>query len=145
MLAPHIGIVLASFSPNVTQRLWKSCQSALLNQGVSEQQWSVIEVGGALEIPIMLQHFARSQCYSGLIALGSIIRGETYHFEIVADQSAAGIMRVQLDHHIPIANGILTTENEWQALQRAETKGRECAHTILNLIQYLQKGTVAHV
>lgn len=145
MSSLKLGVALATFSPHITQRLWDSCQAELRRQGLSEHNWSIVEVSGALEIPLILQNFAKNKTYSGLIALGTVIRGETYHFEIVADQSAAGIMRVQLDHHIPIANGILTTENEWQALQRTERKGRECAQTVLSLIQYLQKGTSLHV
>ncbi len=145
MLRPKIGIVLACFSPAITERLWLHCRQALQETGLQEADWTLRRVPGALEVPLALQHLARSNAFDGLIALGTVIRGETYHFEIVSDQSAAGIMRVQLDHHIPIANGILTTENEWQAETRAYTKGRDCARTVLDLINSLKKGTSAHV
>lgn len=139
MFHPKIGIVLSCFSPSITDRLWQSCQTALRGHGLSESDWTVLRVPGALEVPLALQHLAHSKKFDGLIAFGVVIRGETYHFEIVSDQSAAGILRVQLDHHIPIANGILTTENEEQAENRTEIKGRECADTVLTLIQHLRE------
>jgi len=90
-------------------------------------------VPGALEAPLALRKLANTGSYDALIALGAVIRGETYHFEIVANQSASGLMQVQLDGGIPVANGILTTEDEKQAQARAESKGRDCAEVAVEM------------
>jgi 6,7-dimethyl-8-ribityllumazine synthase len=93
----------------------------------------VATVPGALEIPLAAQRFAQSGDYDAIVALGAVIRGETYHFEIVANESAAGLSRVQLELGIPIGNGVLTTEDDAQALARAEQKGLEAAQAALEL------------
>ena len=92
---------------------------------------------GALEVPLALQALARRKRYDALVALGCIIRGETYHFELVANESGAGVTRVGLDHHLPIANVILTTENLEQAVARQEEKGRDAARVVLEMVQLL--------
>jgi 6,7-dimethyl-8-ribityllumazine synthase len=137
MTHPRIGIVLSGFNQELSEKLWENCHSALLDQGLSHSDWTLVRVPGALEIPLALQQLAQKNRYDGLIGLGIVIRGETYHFEIVSNQSAAGLMQVQLASSLPIANGILTTENETQALLRTKTKGRECVHTLFAMLEQL--------
>ena len=105
--------------------------------GVGEGDITVVTVPGALEIPLAAQRFAQSGDYDAIVALGAVIRGETYHFEIVANESASGLSSVQLEFGIPIGNGVLTTENDAQALQRAEVKGFEAAQAALELANLL--------
>jgi 6,7-dimethyl-8-ribityllumazine synthase len=92
-----------------------------------------LQVPGALEIPVALKALAETEDYDALIALGCIIRGETYHFELVANESGAGVSRVALDHLLPVANAILTVENEAQAWARAEDKGRDAARVAVEM------------
>lgn len=128
-----IGIVRARFNETVGQAMLKGCRARLLELGVADADVTVTSVPGALEIPLALQKLAGCGKFHALIALGAVIRGETYHFEIVSNESAAGIMQVQLDSGIPIANGILTTENDAQADARADVKGRECAEAAVEM------------
>jgi 6,7-dimethyl-8-ribityllumazine synthase len=139
MSHPRIGIVLSNFNAEISERLWENCKSALIEQGLSHADWTLLRVPGALEIPLALQHLAQKNRYHGLIGLGVVIRGETYHFEVVSNQSAAGLMQVQLSTSTPIANGILTTENEAQAIERANQKGRECVQTVLAMLEELSE------
>ena len=105
----RIGIVQARFNAGITDALLQACRSELIGLGVAETDIEVVQVPGALEVPLALQALARRKRYDALVALGCIIRGETYHFELVANESGAGVTRVGLDHHLPIANVILTT------------------------------------
>lgn len=123
----RIAIVVSRFNPEVGEGLLKHCRAALKKQGVRAADIRVESVPGALEVPLALQKLAQSGKYDALIALGAVIRGETYHFEIVSNESASGITAVQLDSGVPIANGILTTENDEQALTRVAQKGADCA------------------
>jgi len=100
---------------------------------------TIVSVPGALEAPLVLQQMAVSDAYDALIALGAVIRGETYHFEIVANESARGIMSVQLDTGIPVANGILTTENDDQATARMAQKGADCAAVAVEMANLLRE------
>jgi 6,7-dimethyl-8-ribityllumazine synthase len=122
-----IGIVQARFNQSVTNALAKACWDELLAHGVQEKNIDHVQVPGALEVPVALQAMAEKGGYDALVALGCIIRGETYHFELVANESAAGVTRVALDYQLPIANAILTTENMEQALARQTDKGRDAA------------------
>jgi len=122
-----IGIVQARFNQGVTDALAQACRSELLARGVQEKNIDHVLVPGALEVPIALQTMAEKGGYDALVALGCVIRGETYHFELVANESAAGVTRVALDYQLPIANAILTTENLEQALARQVEKGRDAA------------------
>ena len=122
-----IGIVQARFNPGVTDALAKACHAELLKHGVQEKNIDHVLVPGALEVPIALQAMAEKGGYDALVALGCVIRGETYHFELVSNESAAGVTRVALDYQLPVANAILTTENMEQALARQEEKGRDAA------------------
>ena len=133
----HIGIVQARFNESITNTLAAACRAELLALGVQEKHIKHVLVPGALEVPVALQAMAESDEYDALIALGCIIRGETYHFELVANESGAGVTRVGLDHHLPIANVILTTENLEQAVARQEEKGRDAARVVLEMVQLL--------
>ena len=123
----HIGIVIARFNEYAGRGEYKYCLEELKRFGVAEEDITVCHVPGALEIPFALQQMAQTGEYDALIAFGAVIRGETYHFELVANESAAGISRVALDFDIPIANGVLTTEDDEQCEDRIEGKGKACA------------------
>ena len=132
-----IGIVQARFNQGVTNALAKACWDALLEHGVQEQHIDHVQVPGALEVPSALQAMAEKGGYDALVALGCIVRGETYHFELVANESAAGVTRVALDYQLPIANAILTTENMEQALARQTEKGRDAALVAIEMANLL--------
>ena len=123
----RMAVVVSRFNQDITRRLEASCLAALLQAGVAEDDIVVFSVPGALEIPLVLAQLAETEQFDGLIALGAVVRGETYHFEVVSNESAAGIARVSHDLQVPIANGVLTTDTEAQALARADEKGRDCA------------------
>ena len=135
----RVGIVAGRFNRDVGDGLLSNCTSELVKHGVARKDICVITVPGALEIPLVLQTMARSGKYDALIALGAVIRGETYHFEIVSNESCAGVMRVQLDTGVPIANGILTTEDEDQATERMAQKGADCALAAVEMANLLRK------
>lgn len=116
-----------------------ACVDALKKREVVESDLAVVKVPGALEIPLALQKLAQSGKFDALIALGAVIRGETYHFEVVANESAAGLMNVQLDTGVPIANGILTTDNEEQARVRAKDKAAAVASVAIEMANLLRK------
>jgi 6,7-dimethyl-8-ribityllumazine synthase len=122
-----IGLVQARFNQGVTDALAKACRDELRARGVQEKNIDHVLVPGALEVPIALQAMAEKGGYDALVALGCVIRGETYHFELVANESAAGVTRVALEYQLPIANAILTTETMEQALARQVDKGRDAA------------------
>jgi 6,7-dimethyl-8-ribityllumazine synthase len=132
-----IGIVQARFNAGVTDALAAACKAELLQLGLVEKNIHHLTVPGALEIPIALQAMAEKARYDALIALGCIIRGETYHFELVANESAAGVTRLGLDYQIPIANAILTTEDMAQAVARQVEKGREAARAAVEMANFL--------
>ena len=131
----RIGIVRARFNEGITQRLSQACREELVRLGVTPGHITEVQVPGALEIPLALQAMALRGGYDALVALGCVIRGETYHFELVANESAAGITRVGLDHRLPIANVVLTTENLAQALARQEEKGADAARVVVEMCQ----------
>jgi len=132
-----VAIVLSRFNPAIGDRLLAGALRGLQEAGVAERDLLVVSVPGALESPLALQRLAQSGEYDALVALGAVVRGETYHFEIVANESAAGIAGVQIEFGIPVGNGILTTDTEEQALARAETKGFEAAQAALELANLL--------
>ena len=134
----RIGIVMSRFNEELGRGLLSSCTAALAGHGVREADILVVTVPGALEAPLALQKLAQSGRYHALIALGAVIRGETYHFEIVANESAAGITRVQLDVGIPVANGILTADTDEQALARVADKGADCARAAIEMANLLR-------
>jgi 6,7-dimethyl-8-ribityllumazine synthase len=129
----RIAIVVARFNKPVCDGLLKGCTDELERLGVAEDDVLVVSVAGALEIPLALQKLAQLGSFDALIALGAVIRGETYHFEIVSNEMAAGINRVGLDTGVPIANGILTCENDAQAETRMFEKGSDCAKVAVEM------------
>lgn len=134
-----IGIVQARFNEGITNALHDACHAELIALGVQEKNITRVTVPGALEIPIALQAMAEQDEYDALIALGCIIRGETYHFELVANESGAGVTRVSLETHTPIANAILTTENLEQAVARQTEKGRDAARVAIEMAHVLEQ------
>ena len=134
----RIGIVQARFNAPVTNKLAECCIAELQTLGVAVKHIKHVTVPGALEVPLALLALARSEEYDALIALGCIIRGETYHFELVANESGAAVTRVGLDHEIPIANAILTVENDAQAQTRAEEKGRDAARVAIEMANLME-------
>lgn len=133
-----IGIVRARFNDAVTTRLEQSCRDELLALGVADARIHAVTVPGALEVPVALAAMARRGGFDALVALGCIIRGETYHFELVANESGTGVSRVSLDHGLPIANAILTVENDEQAWARADEKGRDAARVAVEMARLLE-------
>jgi len=133
----RIGIVQARFNAPVTNQLAQSCLAELESLGVNPKDIKHVTVPGALEVAIVLNAMADSEDYDALIALGCIIRGETYHFELVANESGAGVSRVALDYQLPVANAILTTENMEQAIARQTDKGRDAARVAVEMANLL--------
>ena len=138
----RIGIVQARFNTHITDQLAAGCVQELRALGVAEDAITLVTVPGALEVPVALDALAQrgegdAFEFDALIAIGCVIRGETYHFELVANESAAGITRVALDMGVPIANAILTVENEAQAEARLG-KGAEAARVAVEMAQLLQ-------
>jgi 6,7-dimethyl-8-ribityllumazine synthase len=131
--ALRIGVVQARFNPDITNALAKACKEELLVLKVPADNIQHIQVPGALEVPVALQALAQTQQFDALIALGCIIRGETYHFELVANESGSAITQLALDHGLPIANAILTTENLPQAVARQTDKGRDAARVAVEM------------
>jgi len=134
-----IGIVQARFNQGVTNALAKACWDELLARGVQEKNIHHLQVPGALEVPVALQALAEKDDYDALIALGCIIRGETYHFELVANESGAGVSRVALDHQLPVANAILTVDTLEQAWARAAEKGRDAARVAVEMANLMDE------
>lgn len=133
----HIGIVRARFNEEIGLTQLEACLDELGKLGVDERDVMVVSVPGALEMGVTLAQMAETFEFDALIALGAVIRGETYHFEIVSNESASAISRVALETGIPVANGILTTEDEEQAQARADEKGRDCAAAAVELANLL--------
>lgn len=134
----YIGIVQARFNEGITDALAEACQAELIALGVPEKHVTLVKVPGALEVPVALQALAEKDQFDALIALGCIIRGETYHFELVANESGAGVTRVSLDYQVPVANAILTTENLEQAVARQTEKGRDAARVAVEMANLLE-------
>jgi len=133
-----IGIVMSRFNLPVCEGLLSACVAELKRLGVADADMAIANVPGALEIPLVLQSMAQSRRYDALIALGAVIRGETYHFEVVSNDSCRAIMEVQLHTGVPIANGILTCEDDDQAEVRMQPKGADCAQAAVEMAN-LQK------
>ena len=133
----RIGIVQARFNADVGHGLLSACLAELGRLGVANEDILHVTVPGALEIPLALQKMAETQQFDALIALGAVIRGETYHFELVSNESGAGITRIGLDYGIPVANAILTTENDAQAEVRMAEKGADAARVAVEMANLL--------
>ncbi len=139
----RIGIVWSRFNEPIVKQLVTACDKQLVELGVATTDIDVVSVPGALEIPLVLQTLALERRgfgrrYDALVALGAVVRGETYHFDIVANESARGILDVQLETGIPVANGVLTTETEEQAVSRAAVKGAEAARVAVEMANTLK-------
>jgi 6,7-dimethyl-8-ribityllumazine synthase len=134
----RVGIVMARFNRDVGEGLLSGCCQELRRLGVAAGDITLASVPGALEIPLTLQTMAQSGRFDALVALGCVIRGETYHFEIVANESARGVTEVQLTTGIPVANAVLTTENDDQALVRMHQKGMEAAQCAIEMANLLK-------
>ena len=134
----RIGIVQARFNADVTGRMAAVCIAELQRLGVDAELIEHVTVPGALEVPVALMAMADSDDFDALIAIGCIIRGETYHFELVANESGAGVTRVSLDHQLPVANAILTVENEAQAWARVEDKARDAARVAVEMARLME-------
>jgi 6,7-dimethyl-8-ribityllumazine synthase len=128
-----MAIVRARFNDAITARMAAACEAELRTLGVAARHITTVSVPGALEIPLALKALADQDEYDALIALGCVIRGETYHFELVANESAAGVTRVSLDHQVPIANAILTVDDLAQAEARADDKARDAARVAVEM------------
>lgn len=133
----RVGIVLSRFNAAIGEVLLQGAMRALNEAGVGEGAVVLVTVPGALEAPLVLQRMAQTGDYDALVALGAVVRGETYHFEIVANESAAGVASVQLEFGIPIGNGILTTDSDQQAMERADGKGHAAAAAALEMANVL--------
>ena len=134
----RIGIVQSRFNPEICEGLLGACRAKLKQQGVKDDDITLATVPGALEIPLALQHMAGSGKFDALIALGAIIRGDTFHFEIVSNESARCVSDVQLDNGLPIANAILTTDTDEQAEERMMVKGEEAALVAIEMANLMK-------
>ena len=133
----RVAVVQARFNADITNALGAACRAELLALGVAEEHIQWVQVPGALEAPVALQALAKTGRFDALITLGCIIRGETYHFELVANESGAGVTRVGMDHGVAVANAILTVENHAQAVARID-KGRDAARVAIEMAQLLK-------
>jgi 6,7-dimethyl-8-ribityllumazine synthase len=134
----RIGIVQSRFNSEVCEGLLGTCRAQLVKQGVREDDITLAIVPGALEIPLVLQRMALSDRFDALIALGAVIRGDTYHFEVVSNESARCVGEVQLQTGMPIANAILTTDTDEQAIARMHAKGSEAALVAIEMVNLLR-------
>ncbi len=133
----RIGIVQARFNRGITDRIASACRNELVALGVAADAIKLVLVPGALELGVALTALADADDFDALVAIGCVIRGETYHFELVANESGAAVTRVALDHGLPIANAVLTCENEAQAAERAEDKGRDAGRVAVEMANLL--------
>jgi 6,7-dimethyl-8-ribityllumazine synthase len=129
----RVGIVQARFNEEHCVALTSACIEELIKLGVSQSDIKLVTVPGALEIPFALQKIAETGEFDGLVALGAVIRGETYHFELVSNESAAGISRISVESGLPIANGVLTCDTDEQAQVRVQVKGADCAKAVIEM------------
>jgi len=135
----NIGIVQSRFNEVVCEGLLSACRAQLVKQGVDDDNITLATVPGALEIPLVLQQMAMTRKFDALIALGAVIRGDTYHFEVVSNESARGVGEVQLHCGVPIANAILTTDTDEQAEVRMNVKGAEAALVAIEMVNLLRE------
>ena len=134
-----IGIVMSRFNVDASEGLLSYCTEELHKRGVRAQNVLIVTVPGVLEIPLTLYKMADSRRFDALIALGSVIRGETYLFELLANESAAGVAAVQRDTRVPVANAIIITDDDDQAMVRMHIKGAEAARAAIEMANLLKK------
>jgi 6,7-dimethyl-8-ribityllumazine synthase len=135
----RIGLVMSRFNQDICEGLLSACASELARLGVAKENTLLATVPGALEIPVTLRKMALSKKFDALIALGAVVRGDTYHFEVVSNEMASGISRVALDTDIPVANAVLTTDTDDQALFRMSVKGAEAAQCAVEMANLLKR------
>ena len=133
-----IGVVSSKFNDEVVREIADACLMQMQEMGIKSGNIVHNKVPGALEIPIVLKKYAEQKKFDVLIAIGVVIRGDTYHFEIVSNESANGIMQIQLDHSIPVINAVLTTNSKEEALKRTVIKGRGAAKAAIEISQLIQ-------
>ena len=133
-----VGVVMSRFNQDIGEGLLAACTGELKRLGVAEGDIEIAAVPGALEIPLVLQTMAQSRRFDALVALGAVIRGDTYHFEVVSNDACRAVMEVQLETGVPVANGILTCENDDQALARMQQKGTDCAQAAVEMANLLR-------
>jgi 6,7-dimethyl-8-ribityllumazine synthase len=134
-----IGIVMSRFNKDICEGLLSSCETELDRLGVARDDVLLVDVPGALEHPLALQKMAQSGKYDALVAIGAVVRGDTYHFEVVSNESSRGILDVQLETGVPIANAILTVDTEEQAHVRMAEKGRDAARVAIEMANLLKR------
>jgi len=134
-----ISIVMSRFNKDICEGLLSACELELVKLGVASDDVLLVDVPGALEHPIVLQKMAQSEKYDALIAIGAVVRGDTYHFEVVSNESSRGILDVQLETGVPIANAILTVDTEEQAHVRMAEKGRDAARAAIEMANLLKR------
>lgn len=134
-----IGIVMSRFNKDICEGLLSACELELVKLGVATEDVLLVDVPGALEHPLVLQKMAQSEKFDALIAIGAVVRGDTYHFEIVSNESARGILDVQLETGVPVANAILTVDTEEQAHFRMAEKGRDAARVAIEMANLLKR------
>ncbi len=134
----RVGIAMSRFNIDVCEGLLSAAVAGLVKHGVKQEDILIVTVPGALELPLTLKKMAETGKYDALIALGAVIRGETYHFEVVSNEMASGITRVALDTGLPIANGVLTTNTDHQAMSRVTEKGNDTAMCVIEMVRLLR-------
>jgi 6,7-dimethyl-8-ribityllumazine synthase len=138
----NIAIIVSDFNSNITHELLNGAKTELLQAGLKENQIHVVHVPGAIEIPLIAKFLAKTKKYHAIIALGCVIRGETSHYDYVCQQVSEGCQKVMMKLEIPVIFGVLTTENEAQALARiggAEGhKGKEAADAALKMVKLIE-------
>jgi 6,7-dimethyl-8-ribityllumazine synthase len=134
----RVGVVMSRFNIDVCEGLLAACTHELRKHGVKPADMLIVTVPGALEIPLAARRIAQTGRFDAVVALGAVVRGETYHFEVVSNESAAGLTRVQLETGVPVANGVLTTDDEYQAEARMSTKGAEAARVAIEMANLLR-------
>jgi len=134
----RVGIAMSRFNREVGEGLLQAAVGALVKAHVKESDMMLVTVPGALELPLVLKQMAETGRFDALVALGAVIRGDTYHFEVVSNEMASGITRVSLDTGIPIANGVLTTNTDLQATSRMNEKGRDVALAAIEMANLLK-------
>jgi len=132
-----IGIVMSRFNKDICEGLLSACEIELARLGVTDVL--LVNVPGALEHPLALQKMAQSGKFDALIAIGAVVRGDTYHFEVVSNESSRGIIDMQLQTGVPVANAILTVDTEEQAHVRMHEKGTDAARVAVEMANLLKK------
>lgn len=138
-----IAIAVGRFNGFVVESLVEGALDALIRHGVAGQNITIVRVPGAFELPLTAQRLAKSNKFNAIVVLGAVIRGSTPHFDFVANESAKGLSHIALTYDIPVINGILTTDNIEQAIERAGTKagnkGYDAGVTAIEMMSVLKQ------